>query len=73
VPSDGGGHGLRHLLRPERLETILASVLDRRQERTERRREHRAELHKRIAETDLRLNGSSTPSSPASPISTPPV
>lgn len=30
-------------------------------------------LHKRIAETDLRLNGSSTPSSPASPISTPPA
>jgi hypothetical protein len=36
------------LLRPERLETILASVLDRRQERTEHRREHLAELHKRI-------------------------
>jgi hypothetical protein len=38
------------------LETILASVLDCRQERTERRREHLAELHKRITETDQRLN-----------------
>ena len=44
------------LLQPERLETILASVLDRRQERTARRREHLAELHKRITETDQRLN-----------------
>ena len=44
------------LLQPERLETILASVLDRRQERTERRREHLAELHKRITETDQRIN-----------------
>ena len=47
---------LDRLLQPERLETILASVLDRRQERTERRREHLAELHKRITETDQRLN-----------------
>ncbi|MFZ5617700.1 MAG: recombinase family protein [Pseudomonadota bacterium] len=44
------------LLQPERLETILASVLDRRQERTERRREHLAELNRRITETDQRLN-----------------
>jgi site-specific DNA recombinase len=43
------------LLQPERLEEILASVLDRRQERAERRREHTAELNKRAAETDLRL------------------
>ena len=43
------------LLQPERLEEILATVLDRRQERTERRREHIAELNKRAAETDLRL------------------
>jgi hypothetical protein len=43
------------LLQPERLEEILASVLDRRQERAERRREHIAELNKRVAETDLRL------------------
>ncbi len=43
------------LLQPERLEEILASVLDRRQERAERRREHIAELNKRAAETNLRL------------------
>ncbi|MHB1103537.1 MAG: hypothetical protein ACYC0C_12355 [Devosia sp.] len=42
----------RHL---ERLEEVLASVLDHRQERAERRREHIAELNKRAAETDLRL------------------
>ena len=39
----------------ERLEEVLASVLDRRQERAERRREHIAELNKRAAEADLRL------------------
>ncbi len=49
-------HLEERLLQPERLEMILASVLDRRQERTERRREHLAELNKRIAETDQRLN-----------------
>jgi site-specific DNA recombinase len=49
-------HLEERLLQPERLETILANVLDRREERTERRREHLAELHKRIAETDQRLN-----------------
>ncbi|HRN87414.1 MAG TPA: recombinase family protein, partial [Hyphomicrobium sp.] len=43
------------LLQPKRLETILASVIDRRQERTERRREHLAELQRRITETDQRL------------------
>lgn len=43
------------LLQPKRLETVLASVIDRRQERTERRREHLAELHRRIAEADQRL------------------
>ncbi|MCR4268437.1 recombinase family protein [Nitratireductor sp. ZSWI3] len=43
------------LLQPKRLETILASVIDRRQERIERRREHLAELHRRITETDQRL------------------
>jgi site-specific DNA recombinase len=48
-------HLEERLLQPERLETILASVLDRRQERTERRREHLAELNKRIAETEQRL------------------
>ncbi len=49
------GHIEDRLLQPERLEEVLASVLDRRQERTERRREHIAELNKRAAETDLRL------------------
>ena len=43
------------LLQPERLEEILASAPDRRQERTERRREHIAELTKRAAETGRRL------------------
>lgn len=43
------------LLQPKRLETVLASVIDRRQERTERRREHLAELHRRITEIDQRL------------------
>ena len=33
----------------------MASILDRRLERAERRREHIAELNKRAAETDLRL------------------
>lgn len=45
----------KRLLQPERLEEILATGLDRRQERTERRREHVAELNKRAAETELRL------------------
>ena len=48
-------HLEQQLLRPERLETILASVLDRRQEQSERRREHIAELNKRAAESELRL------------------
>ena len=49
------GHIADRLLQPERLEGVLASVLDRRQERAERRREHIAELHQRAAEADLRL------------------
>ena len=40
------------LLQPERLETILARVLDRRQERSERQREHIAELNRRAAESE---------------------
>ena len=48
-------HLEERLLQPERLEAILASVLDRLQERTERRREHLADLNKRIAETEQRL------------------
>ena len=49
------GHIEDRLLAPERLEEVLASVLDRRQERMERRREHIAELNKRATEADLRL------------------
>ena len=49
------GHIGEWLLPPERLEEVLASVLDRRQERTVRRREHIAELNKPAAETDLML------------------
>ncbi|MFT3939312.1 recombinase family protein [Rhodopseudomonas sp.] len=49
-------HLEERLLQPERLESILSNLLDRRQERTERRREHLAELHRRITETDQRLN-----------------
>jgi site-specific DNA recombinase len=48
-------HIADRLLQPARLEEVLASILDRRQERAERRREHIAELNKRAAETDLRL------------------
>ena len=40
-------HLADRLLQPARLEEILASVVDRRQERAERRREHIAELNKR--------------------------
>tara|TARA_R110000824_G_scaffold118960_2_gene271644 strand:+ start:279636 stop:281303 length:1668 start_codon:yes stop_codon:yes gene_type:complete len=48
-------HLEKQLLQPERLETILAAVLDRRQEQSERRRNHIAELNKRSAESELRL------------------
>ncbi len=48
-------HLEKRLLDPKRLEEVLATVLDRRQERTGRRREHIAELNKRATETDLRL------------------
>jgi site-specific DNA recombinase len=43
------------LLQPERLETILATVLDRRQERSERQHEHIAELSRRAAASEARL------------------
>jgi site-specific DNA recombinase len=49
------GHLEERLLQPERLETILATVLDRRQERSERQREHIAELNRRAAESEGRL------------------
>ena len=48
-------HLEERLLQPERLETILASVLNRRQEQGERRREHIVELNKRAVESELRL------------------
>ncbi len=43
------------LLQPERLEAILATILDRRQERSERQHEHIAELNRRAAESEARL------------------
>ena len=43
------------LLLPERLEEVLAAVLDRRHERAVRHREHIVELNRRAAETELRL------------------
>jgi site-specific DNA recombinase len=49
------GHLEDRLLDPARLEEVLATILDRRQERSERRRDHIAELNKRATETDLRL------------------
>ena len=48
-------HMEERLLQPKRLKTILANLLDRREDRAERRRQHLAELHKRITETDQRL------------------
>ena len=48
-------HIEERLLQPERLEEVLATVLDRRQERAGRRREHIVELNKRAADTDVRL------------------
>jgi hypothetical protein len=48
-------HLEKRLLAPERLEEILAPVLDRRSERADRRREHIAELNRRATDTDLRL------------------
>ena len=48
-------HLEERLLDPQRLETILASVLDRRQEQGQRKREHIAELNRRAAEAEARL------------------
>ena len=48
-------HMEERLLQPKRLKTILANLLDGREDRAERRRQHLAELHKRITETDQRL------------------
>jgi site-specific DNA recombinase len=48
-------HIERRLLQPNRLEQILLSVLDRREERAQRRQSHIAELRKRAAEADAKL------------------
>ncbi len=48
-------HLEKQLLQPERLETVLAAALDRREEHAERRREHIAELNKRSTESESRL------------------
>src|SRR5271154_1873562 len=48
-------HIEHRLLQPDRLEKVLSSVLDRRDERSERQVLHIAELRKRAAEADLRL------------------
>ena len=48
-------HIEQRLLQPARLEKILSSVLDRREERTERRTTHIAELRKRATEADAKL------------------
>ena len=49
-------HLEKRILHPERLATILETVLDRRHERAERRRGHLSELKRKITETDQRLN-----------------
>jgi site-specific DNA recombinase len=48
-------HIEHRLLRPKRLEQILAHVLDRREERAKRRTTHIAELRKRAAEAEAKL------------------
>jgi hypothetical protein len=48
-------HIEHRLLLPSRLEKILSSVLDRREERAERRATHIAELRKRASEADAKL------------------
>ena len=49
-------HLRERLLVPSRLENILASLLDRRSDRVERRREQLAEINRRVTETEARLN-----------------
>ena len=48
-------HIEERVLDPERIEDVLASLLDRRQESVERRSQHIAELNQRAAEADMRL------------------
>lgn len=49
------GHIEERLLDPDRLEDVLATVLDRRHEQSERRRQHITGLNRRAAEAELRL------------------
>ncbi|MFG1425710.1 recombinase family protein [Roseixanthobacter glucoisosaccharinicivorans] len=49
------GHIEDRLLDPERLEELLATVLGRRDDQAERRRQHIAELERRAVESDMRL------------------
>jgi site-specific DNA recombinase len=48
-------HIENRLLQPDRLEKVLSSVLDRREERSERQVSHIAELRKRATEADAKL------------------
>jgi len=48
-------HIEQRLLQPQRLEQVLSSVLDRREERANRRTTHIAELRKRASEADAKL------------------
>src|SRR3546814_14182555 len=48
-------HLEERFFQPDRLEVILAAVLDRRQEQKTRKRAQVADLNKRATETDLRL------------------
>ncbi len=48
-------HLEKRLLKPERLEEILSSILTRREEQAERRATHVAELRKRAAEAEAKL------------------
>ncbi len=61
-------HLEKQLLQPERLETVLAAALERREDHAERRREHIAELNKRAANRNYASSGSMTPSRRALPI-----
>lgn len=49
-------HFEERVLDPERIEEVLASLLDHRQEGVERRGQHIAEPHQRATEADHRLN-----------------
>ena len=59
-------HIEERVLDPERIEDVLASLLDRRQESVERRSQHIAELNQRAAEADMRygIRHAPTPKEP---------